>query len=251
MAEKQLDLLAAGAKASAGTSPEKGGKRGGGKGKGGGGGGDGGGPEGPPEPADASLAEEAQRRYLNYAVSVITARALPDVRDGLKPVQRRILYAMYATCTFTPTPSSASARPSSATCWASTTRTATRRLTRRWCAWRRASRCATRWSTGTATSARVDGDSPAAYRYTEAKLAPLAAELLEEIKQGTVDMRPNYDGTPRSRSCCRPRSRTCWSTAAPASRSAWRPTSRRTTWARSARRRSRSSTTRTADSRIC
>ena len=47
-------------------------------------------------PADASLVDEAQRRYLNYAVSVITSRALPDVRDGLKPVQRRILYAMYA-----------------------------------------------------------------------------------------------------------------------------------------------------------
>src|SRR5689334_18796991 len=44
---------------------------------------------------DASLADEAERRYLNYALSVITARALPDVRDGLKPVQRRILYAMY------------------------------------------------------------------------------------------------------------------------------------------------------------
>src|SRR5258707_9016556 len=44
---------------------------------------------------DAALHEEARRRYLNYAVSVITSRALPDVRDGLKPVQRRILYAMY------------------------------------------------------------------------------------------------------------------------------------------------------------
>jgi DNA gyrase subunit A len=47
------------------------------------------------EPTDTSLAEEAQRRYLNYALSVITSRALPDVRDGLKPVQRRILYAMH------------------------------------------------------------------------------------------------------------------------------------------------------------
>ncbi len=56
----------------------------------------GGGDDAPTPPADASLALEAQRRYLNYAVSVITSRALPDVRDGLKPVQRRILYAMYA-----------------------------------------------------------------------------------------------------------------------------------------------------------
>src|SRR5262245_13905767 len=48
----------------------------------------------PPPIPDTSLADEAQRRYLNYALSVITSRALPDVRDGLKPVQRRILYAM-------------------------------------------------------------------------------------------------------------------------------------------------------------
>src|SRR5207253_2824600 len=51
----------------------------------------------PPGPfTDASLSEETQRRYLNYALSVITSRALPDVRDGLKPVQRRILYGMYS-----------------------------------------------------------------------------------------------------------------------------------------------------------
>ena len=66
-------------------------------------------------PADASLAAEAQRRYLNYAVSVITSRALPDVRDGLKPVQRRILYAMYTNLHLYPDAKSASARPSSAT----------------------------------------------------------------------------------------------------------------------------------------
>src|SRR5262245_35756902 len=56
------------------------------------GGGDGAPP--PPPISDTSLSEEAQRRYLNYALSVITSRALPDVRDGLKPVQRRILYTM-------------------------------------------------------------------------------------------------------------------------------------------------------------
>src|ERR1044071_3570285 len=83
MAQKQLDLLK--------EEPKP--RRRGGKG-GGGGGGDGAG--GPPAPTDTSLADEAQRRYLNYAVSVITSRALPDVRDGLKPVQRRILYSMYA-----------------------------------------------------------------------------------------------------------------------------------------------------------
>src|SRR6185503_12318874 len=55
----------------------------------------GGEPPPPPQITDTSLADEAQRRYLNYALSVITSRALPDVRDGLKPVQRRILYAMH------------------------------------------------------------------------------------------------------------------------------------------------------------
>ena len=66
------------------------------KGKGGGGRGRGkGGSDEPQPPPDANLADEAQRRHLNYAVSVITACALPDVRDGHKPVQRRILFAMH------------------------------------------------------------------------------------------------------------------------------------------------------------
>src|SRR5688572_31439942 len=98
MASRQLDLLAPGAKSASKKGARAAAGGGGGRGKGGGkrGGGGGGGDEPPTPPADASLASEAQRRYLNYAVSVITSRALPDVRDGLKPVQRRILYAMYA-----------------------------------------------------------------------------------------------------------------------------------------------------------
>ncbi len=96
MATRQLDLVGAGAKASTKENARE--NAGGGRGgkRKGGGGGDGGDDAPPPGPVDASLADEAQRRYLNYAVSVITSRALPDVRDGLKPVQRRILYAMYA-----------------------------------------------------------------------------------------------------------------------------------------------------------
>jgi DNA gyrase subunit A len=90
MASRQLDLLAGGAK-----SKTNGAAGGGGRGRKRGGA-DGAGGDDPPPPSDASLVLEAQRRYLNYAVSVITSRALPDVRDGLKPVQRRILYAMYA-----------------------------------------------------------------------------------------------------------------------------------------------------------
>src|SRR6266853_1438868 len=93
MATRQLDLLASGAKASTKKSATKSAPDGAGASGGGRGGGD---DAPPPGPVDASLASEAQRRYLNYAVSVITSRALPDVRDGLKPVQRRILYAMYS-----------------------------------------------------------------------------------------------------------------------------------------------------------
>src|SRR5947209_4696258 len=96
MASRQLDLISGGAKASAQKDPKENSGGGGRGGKRKGGGGAGGGDAPPPGPQDASLAIEAQRRYLNYAVSVITSRALPDVRDGLKPVQRRILYAMYA-----------------------------------------------------------------------------------------------------------------------------------------------------------
>src|SRR5262249_4255316 len=93
MAARQLDLIPGSdegkARSGKGAGARRGGKGGGGKG----GGGDGNG--GPLPPADTSLSEGAQRRYLNHAGSVMTAGALPDVRDGLKPVQRRILYAMY------------------------------------------------------------------------------------------------------------------------------------------------------------
>src|SRR5690349_3739234 len=93
-AEPDDDEAAGQPKAAASGGAKRARKGGGGSAGGGGGGNDGDG-GGPTPPSDASLADEAQRRYLNYAVSVITARALPDVRDGLKPVQRRLLYAMH------------------------------------------------------------------------------------------------------------------------------------------------------------
>ena len=73
---------------------------------------------------NVSLQEETERRYLTYAVSVITSRALPDVRDGLKPVQRRILYTMYHDLHLTFDGRTRSARRSSAMSLATTTRTA-------------------------------------------------------------------------------------------------------------------------------
>jgi DNA gyrase subunit A len=191
MSAKQLDLLDEKEKTSAG-SPKRG-KGGGGRGRGGDDGDGGGG--GSLEPADASLVEEAQRRYLNYAVSVITSRALPDVRDGLKPVQRRILYAMHADLHLYP---DAKFRKSAnivgtvigkyhphgdTACYEAMVRMAQDFSVRY------------RLVDGHGNFGSLDGDAPAAYRYTEARMAPLAMELLGEIKEGTVDFRPNYDGT--------------------------------------------------------
>src|SRR5438552_2732438 len=192
MATRQLDLLGSGAKASAKKNSQNSGGGGrGGKGKGGGGDAD----APPPGPQDASLAIEAQRRYLNYAVSVITARALPDVRDGLKPVQRRILYAMYANLHLYP---DGRFRKSATivgevlgkfhphgdtSCYDAMVRMAQPFAMRGLLV------------EGHGNFGSLDGDSAAAYRYTEARLAPLAMELLPEIRQGTVDFRPNFDGT--------------------------------------------------------
>jgi DNA gyrase subunit A len=184
MASRQLDL----------PSPGKPSAAGGGRGRRGGGAANGGGDE-PTPPADASLSAEAQRRYLNYAVSVITSRALPDVRDGLKPVQRRILYAMYANLHLYP---DAKFRKSAtiigevlgkfhphgdSACYDAMVRMAQPFSMR------------VPLVDGHGNFGSLDGDAPAAYRYTEARLAPLAMDLLEEIRQGTVDFRPNYDGT--------------------------------------------------------
>jgi DNA gyrase subunit A len=190
-----LDVLAKNASASAeGRSRRKAGAgRGGSGGASGGGSDDGAG--GPTPPADASLSDEAQRRYLNYAVSVITARALPDVRDGLKPVQRRILYAMHNNLHLYP---DARFRKSAtivgevlgkfhphgdSSCYEAMVRMA--------------QDFSLRYPLvdGHGNFGSLDGDSAAAYRYTEARLAPLSTELLDEIRQGTVDFRPNYDGT--------------------------------------------------------
>ncbi|MBN2574320.1 MAG: DNA topoisomerase IV subunit A [Deltaproteobacteria bacterium] len=189
MSAKQLDLLDDNGKAPA-RSPKRG-KGGGGRGRAGGDG-DGGGPS---EPAQASLVEEAQRRYLNYAVSVITSRALPDVRDGLKPVQRRILYAMHGDLHLYPDAKFRKCanivgtvigkyHPHGDTaCYDAMVRMA-QDFSLRY-----------RLVDGHGNFGSLDGDAPAAYRYTEARMAPLAMELLDEIKQGTVDFRPNYDGT--------------------------------------------------------
>jgi hypothetical protein len=97
------------------------------------------------------IEDEVRDAFLDYAMSVIVARALPDVRDGLKPVQRRILYAMHELGLLPNRPYRKSA-VSSARCWGSTIRMAMPRSTRRWCGWHSPGRCATRSLTGKATS---------------------------------------------------------------------------------------------------
>ncbi|HET9987870.1 MAG TPA: DNA gyrase subunit A, partial [Kofleriaceae bacterium] len=185
-------------KAPAASSKKSRGKGGGGAGGGGGGGGGGGassGGAGVPGTFDASLETEARRRYLNYALSVITSRALPDVRDGLKPVQRRILFAMLNDEHLRP---DAKYKKSA---------TVVGRVLGRYhphgdsSVYEAMVRMAQDWVLrvplvdGSGNFGSLDGDEAAAYRYTECRLAPAAMELLRELDFNTVDMRANYDGT--------------------------------------------------------
>jgi DNA gyrase subunit A len=144
---------------------------------------------------DASLEAEARRRYLNYALSVITARALPDVRDGLKPVQRRILYAMlhdshlrpdakYRKCANVVGSVLGRYHPHGDT----SVYDAMVRMAQDWA-------LRVPLVDGQGNFGSLDGDPPAAMRYTECRLAVPAMELLRELDFDTVDMRPNYDGT--------------------------------------------------------
>ncbi len=191
MSAKQLDLLEENGKTPA--APPKRGKGDGGRGSDGGSG-DGSG-SGPTVPTEASLVDEAQRRYLNYAVSVITSRALPDVRDGLKPVQRRILFAMHSDLHLYP---DARFRKCATIVGTVLGRYHPHGDTACYEAMvRMAQDFSVRYLLveGHGNFGSLDGDAPAAYRYTEARMAPLAMELLDEIKEGTVDFRPNYDGT--------------------------------------------------------
>ncbi len=138
--------------------------------------------------------EEVQTAYLDYAMSVIVARALPDVRDGLKPVQRRILYAMHDMHLFPDGPYKKSARivgevlgkyhpHGDAAVYDAMARMAQDFSLRH------------PLVDGQGNFGSVDGDAPAAMRYTEARLAPLALELLTDIEKDTVDWDDNFDGS--------------------------------------------------------
>ncbi|MCS6787210.1 MAG: DNA gyrase subunit A [Thiobacillaceae bacterium] len=145
------------------------------------------------ETLPVSLEEEMRRSYLDYAMSVIVGRALPDARDGLKPVHRRILYAMHEANNVWNRPYVKCARvvgdvlgkyhPHGDTA----TYDALVRM---------AQDFSMRYPLidGQGNFGSVDGDSPAAYRYTECRLEKIAGELLADIDKETVDFGPNYDG---------------------------------------------------------
>ena len=140
------------------------------------------------------IAEELRESYLDYAMSIIISRALPDVRDGLKPVQRRILWSMQKMGITSSTKTVKSARVvgevlgkyhphSDIAVYDALVRMA-QDFSLRYPLIK-----------GQGNFGSVDGDPAAAQRYTEVKLTPLAEELLEDIDKETVDFVPNYDGT--------------------------------------------------------
>ena len=138
------------------------------------------------------IEEEMKTAYIDYSMSVIVSRALPDVRDGLKPVHRRVLYGMSQLGLASNRPYKKSARivgevlgkyhPHGDTAVYDTL-----------------VRMAQEWSLryplvdGQGNFGSVDGDSPAAMRYTEARLRKVAEEMLEDLDKNTVDFRPNFD----------------------------------------------------------
>ena len=141
---------------------------------------------------ESNLVEEMEQSYIEYAMSVIVGRALPDVRDGLKPVHRRILYTMYESGLTSDKPFK-----KSATCVGdvlgkyhphgdSSVYDAMVRL---------AQNFSMRYLLvdGHGNFGSVDGDPPAAYRYTEARLSKMSNEMLRDIDKDTVDWDPNFD----------------------------------------------------------
>ena len=143
--------------------------------------------------SDRSIVTEVQESYLDYAMSVIISRALPDVRDGLKPVHRRILYAMwdvglratgrFRKSAFVVGETMAKYHPHGDSAIYDTMARMAQEFSLRY-----------PMVHGQGNFGSIDGDSPAAMRYTEAKLSKVAEELLYDIDRETVDFMPNYDG---------------------------------------------------------
>ncbi len=141
-----------------------------------------------------SIEEEVKRSYLEYSMSVIVGRALPDIRDGLKPVHRRILYSMYELKNFPDRPYKKSARivgdvigkyhpHGDAAVYDAIVRMA-QDFSMRY-----------PLIDGQGNFGSIDGDPPAAMRYTEVRMTPIAKDFLTDIEKETVDFVPNYDGS--------------------------------------------------------
>src|SRR5262250_3115576 len=141
-----------------------------------------------------SIHEEMRRSYLDYAMSVIIGRALPDVRDGLKPVHRRVLFAMYDLGNDHTKPYKKSARIAGdvigkyhphgdVPVYDSIVRMA--------------QDFSLRYPLidGQGNFGSIDGDPPGAMRYTEVRMAKIASEMLADIEKETVEFQPNYDDT--------------------------------------------------------
>ncbi len=146
-----------------------------------------------PTVSGVSISQQMQKSYLDYAMSVIVARALPDVRDGLKPVQRRIIYAMhrqgmnpgtsYKKCAAVVGEVMKEFHPHGDLAIYHTLVRMAQEFSLR-----------IPLIDGQGNFGSIDGDSPAAMRYTECRLAPIASEMLADINQDTVDFRSNYSG---------------------------------------------------------
>src|SRR5437773_7387842 len=151
-----------------------------------------------PEPIElVSIVDETRHRYLHYALSVIQSRALPDVRDGLKPVQRRILYTMYNDLRLHFDGRTMKSARIVGDVMGKYHPHGNEAI------YDAMVRMAQDWVMrlplvhGMGNFGSVDGDVPAAFRYTEAKLAEAADFLMRELKQETVELRPTYDSQSR------------------------------------------------------
>ncbi len=141
-----------------------------------------------------NIEEEMKTAYIDYSMSVIVSRALPDVRDGLKPVHRRVLYGMYELNLFSNRPYRKSARVVGDVLGKyhphgdSSVYEAMVRMAQPW---------SMRYPLvdGQGNFGSIDGDSPAAMRYTEVRMRKIAEEMLADIDKETVDFRPNFDET--------------------------------------------------------
>ena len=141
---------------------------------------------------DVEISDEIRKAFLDYSMSVIVQRALPDVRDGLKPVHRRILYAMYTNNLYPDRPYRKCATTvgevlghyhphGDASVYDAMVRLAQPFSMRHILV------------DGHGNFGSVDGDPAAAYRYTESRMSKIAMKMLEDIKKDTVDFVPNFD----------------------------------------------------------